>query len=147
MVVTAVVTTLVSGAFALGGVALGRQGERRHWLRQERLAAYTDLLATYGLSIELRWLYTQVKGSDAWEEGEAEYLAKVMVFIQQVAHATARVRLLGPANMARLATEFEAQIIETVRATPPDDRQAKKRLDDLRGRIEAAASDHFRATR
>lgn len=97
---------MIAGLFGLCGVVWGKRLEREHWLRDRRLAAYSELVSRLDSAITeaLNWNGDDDPESDTFRE-------VVAVALRPVVMARGQVDLLGPTAVAALASEAQTAAI------------------------------------
>lgn len=117
-ITAALVGALIAGAFALVGATYSSRRERDHWLRDRRLAAYTEFLRVVDATMN------DASAREARSKPVAydEFVEVGRVLID----ALSAVVLLGPADVANAAQELDSTVMSRLQhaGTDQDDESA-----------------------
>ena len=126
---------LIAGGFSLLIPHLQTRRDHQRWLRESRLDAYGEYLASIDLWMEAsttRWLEHRL--GDAGMD-RAAYALRLSELDDAVARSQSRVYLLGPDHVRIVASEYHHAVLDRIEATEAAeslDAAAKIDLERLR---------------
>lgn len=113
---------LIAGGFSLLIPHLQTRRDHQRWLRESRLDAYGEYLASIDLWMEAsttRWLEHRLGGDAGMDRGA--YALRLSELEDAVARSQSRVYLVGPDPVRIVAAEYHHAVLNRIEATEAAD--------------------------